>query len=399
MKDLLKNKNLKYIFIMIIFFSISFGLWNNFRLLWLDDNNLNPSEISRVMSLATFFGAISIIFISLKISMTNIKKLVSTTLIIRIISYLILFIGYQHLSTKLIAILFIFDIASYTVGYLAIYPLITRVMKDDKVYSYKQLATYICQDLGVLIGGLLLGITIGNYIFDYNSFLLITLICLIIALFSLSKVKLTDKVKYNDIKVKNYLKAFKKDKISNFYLLYIFISDISYNCALGMQMLILTNILDISSKSATFYFLLMGIIADIFGILALKKLTPKNDYLTILLKFGPRMLGYSLVFIIPTKEMTLIAITISLFLTTAYEDKTDAVYLNRIDTKYQLLFSNIRELVGSLGNAIGLYLTGILFVFGPKYIFGVAALIGYFQIALALYLVYLKKRYKKIVLN
>ena len=59
---------------MIIFFSISFGLWNNFRLLWLEENRLDPSEISRVMSLATFFGAISIIFISLKISMANIKK-------------------------------------------------------------------------------------------------------------------------------------------------------------------------------------------------------------------------------------------------------------------------------------------------------------------------------------
>lgn len=399
MKDLLKNKNLKYIFIMIIFFSISFGLWNNFRLLWLEENNLNPSEISRVMSLATFFGAISIIFISLKISMTNIKKLLSATLLIRIVSYLILYIGYQHLPTRVIAILFIFDIASYTVGYLAIYPLITRIIKNDKIYSYRKLTTYICQDLGVLLGGILLGFTIGNYIFDYNSFLLIALICLIIAFLSLSKVKLNEKIHYKNISVKDYLKILKKDKIDSLYLFYTLIGNISYNCALGMQMLILNNILDISSKSATFYFLLMGIIADIFGILALKKLTPKNDYLTILLKFGPRMLGYSLVFIIPTKEMTLIAITISLFLTTAYEDKTDAVYLNRIDTKYQLLFSNIRELVGSLGNAIGLYLTGILFVFGSKYIFGVAALIGYFQIALALYLVYLKKRYKKIVLN
>ena len=392
MKELINNKNLKYIFLMIIFFSISFGLWNNFRLLWLEENSLNSSEISRVMSLATFFGAISIIFISLKISMTNIKKLVSTTLIIRIVSYLILFIGYQHLPTKVIAILFIFDIASYTVGYLSIYPLITRVIKDDKVYSYRQLITYICQDLGVLLGGILLGFTIGNYIFDYNSFLLITIVCLVIALFSLRKVKFNNKVKYKEIQIKEYLKKFKKDKISNFYLLYIFISDISYNCALGMQMLILTNILDISSKSATFYFLLMGIIADIFGILALKKLTPKNDYITILLKFGPRMLGYTLVFIFPSKQMTLAAITISLFLTTAYENKTDAVYLNRIDTKYQLLFSNMRKLIGSLGNAIGLYLTGILFAFGSKYIFGVAALIGYFQIALALYLVYLRKR-------
>lgn len=391
MKELIKNKNLKYIFIMIIFFSISFGLWNNFRLLWLEENSLDPSEISRVMSLATFFGAVSIIFISLKISMANIKKLLSATLLIRIASYLILFLGYQHLPTKVIAVLFIFDVASYTVGYLAIYPLITRVIKDDKVYSYRQLTTYICQDLGVLIGGLLLGITIGNYIFDYNSFLLVTLICLVIALFSLSKVKFNDKEKYNDINIKEYLKVFKRDKISNFYLLYIFIADISYNCALGMQMLILTNILDISSKNATFYFLLMGIIADIFGVLALKKLTPKNDYLTILLKFGPRMLGYTLVFLFPSNEMTLIAITVSLFLTTAYENKTDAIYLNRIDTKYQLLFSNIRKLVGSLGNAIGLYLTGLLFVLGSKYIFGVAALIGYVQIAIALYLVYLRK--------
>lgn len=391
MKELIKNKNLKYIFIMIIFFSISFGLWNNFRLLWLEENSLDASEISRVMSLATFFGAVSIIFISLKISMANIKKLLSATLLIRIASYLILFLGYQHLPTKVIAVLFIFDVASYTVGYLAIYPLITRVIKDDKVYSYRQLTTYICQDLGVLIGGLLLGVSIGNYIFDYNSFLLVTLICLVIALFSLSKVKFNDKEKYNDINIKEYLKVFKRDKISNFYLLYIFIADISYNCALGMQMLILTNILDISSKNATFYFLLMGIIADIFGVLALKKLTPKNDYLTILLKFGPRMLGYTLVFLFPSNEMTLIAITVSLFLTTAYENKTDAIYLNRIDTKYQLLFSNIRKLVGSLGNAIGLYLTGLLFVFGSKYIFGVAALIGYVQIAIALYLVYLRK--------
>lgn len=391
MKELIKNKNLKYIFVMIIFFSISFGLWNNFRLLWLEENSLDASEISRVMSLATFFGAVSIIFISLKISMANIKKLLSATLLIRIASYLILFLGYQHLPTKVIAVLFIFDVASYTVGYLAIYPLITRVIKDDKVYSYRQLTTYICQDLGVLIGGLLLGVSIGNYIFDYNSFLLVTLICLVIALFSLSKVKFNDKEKYNDINIKEYLKVFKRDKISNFYLLYIFIADISYNCALGMQMLILTNILDISSKNATFYFLLMGIIADIFGVLALKKLTPKNDYLTILLKFGPRMLGYTLVFLFPSNEMTLIAITVSLFLTTAYENKTDAIYLNRIDTKYQLLFSNIRKLVGSLGNAIGLYLTGLLFVFGSKYIFGVAALIGYVQIAIALYLVYLRK--------
>ena len=80
MKYILKNKNLKYIFFMIIFLSISLGLWNNFRLLWLENNALTAEEIGKIMSLSSLFGCIAILFISLKIDMNRIKEMVGWTL-------------------------------------------------------------------------------------------------------------------------------------------------------------------------------------------------------------------------------------------------------------------------------------------------------------------------------
>ncbi|MFR0922675.1 MAG: hypothetical protein ACLSG7_06145 [Clostridia bacterium] len=62
--------------------------------------------------------------------------------------------------------------------------------------------------------------------------------------------------------------------------------------ALGLKMLTLTNYFRFSHSIATNYLLIVGLIADGIGILALKYLTPKNDYLTITIKFGIRFMGY-----------------------------------------------------------------------------------------------------------
>ena len=155
-------------------------------------------------------------------------------------------------------------------------------------------------------------------------------------------------------------------------------------------MLILTNILDYSAKDATFFFLVMGIIADVFGVVALKKLTPKNDYFTIFCKLGFRMVGYTVAFLFPCKELILIAIIVALFTSTAYENKTDGIYFNQLDTDYQLVASNVRNLINKLGETFGFFLAGILFPFGASSIFGVAAFIGFIQLGIGWYLVYLR---------
>lgn len=50
----------------------------------------------------------------------------------------------------------------------------------------------------------------------------------------------------------------------------------------------LTDYFAFSDNIATNYLLIVGLLADGIGILALKYLIPKNDYLTITIKFGIR---------------------------------------------------------------------------------------------------------------
>ena len=84
-------------------------------------------------------------------------------------------------------------------------------------------------------------------------------------------------------------------------------------------MLMLTNILKFSDSTATKYLLLVGLLADLIGIIVLKYLTGKNDYISISIKFGIRFLLYSLVFLTNNLVVCFVAITWSILIQTAYE--------------------------------------------------------------------------------
>ena len=199
-----------------------------------------------------------------------------------------------------------------------------------------------------------------------------------------------EKQKKNNSMIKYILKS----KILSLYLLDMFIGTIAMSTALGLKMLTLTNYFAFSDSIATNYLLIVGLIADGVGILALKYLTPKNDYLTITIKFGIRFTGYVIAFISNNLMITLIAITWSLLISTAYENICDGVYINRVDNDYQLSFANVRYVIRFLGEAIGVFLCGIMYEIGLKYMFGLSAIFMIFQIGLAYYLIYLRNKEK-----
>ena len=80
-KILSKFRNENKILLMLAFFSISKGLWENFRQLWLQDNNLNATEISQILGTATFCCVIILIFLAKQLSLYRIKKIISIALI------------------------------------------------------------------------------------------------------------------------------------------------------------------------------------------------------------------------------------------------------------------------------------------------------------------------------
>ena len=296
------------------------------------------------------------------------------------------------MSMQLINLSIIIDIVTEYIIITSIYPLITTIVKTGTIYSKRRLTEYLFRDIGILFGGIFIGKSIAGLIINYNVCLLIANIFLILSFIILLniKVKKSTDNKQEEISLRHIC----KDKILNLYSTYVLIGTIAMSTALGLKMLTLTNYFKFSDNVATNYLLIVGLLADIFGIIALKYLTPKNDYLTMTIKFGIRFLAYVIAFISNNMLITLIAITWSIFISTSYENICDAVYINRLENKYQLSFSNICHIIRFLGEAIGVYLCGLMYEMGLKYMFGLSALFMIVQISLAYYLIYLRKKEK-----
>lgn len=381
-----KIKDENKILIMLAFFSISIGLWENFKQLWLQSNSFNISQIGTILSIASMVSAVCIFIISTRIELKNIKKFISVTLIMKILTMILLFINNGG-NIQTIKILIVLDVLLEKFIILSIYPLIICIEKSDTLYSKRKLVEYLFKDIGILIGGIIIGRTIKQLTIDYNILLLLSMIFTIVS--ALILISINAKNKNERIKVS--IKDIMKDKITIIYLIYYCIASIAMSVGLGLKMLMLTNKLGFSDVGATNYLLIIGLAADVIGIVALKFLTPKSDYLAISLKFGIRFILYILAFFINNHIMSMIAITWSILISTAYENKTDAPYINRIKNEYSIFFSNIRYMTWMAGNAIGLYLAGKIYSYGINYMFGLSAIFMSIQIGLAYYLIYLRK--------
>ena len=379
------------ILIMLAFFSIGIGLWGNFRQLWLESNNFSVATISKILSFASLISAISIFISSMYLKLSKIKSFVTLALFIKVLSMIALFLtnnlGYNILLRELI----ILDTVTENFIILSIYPLILNIKKDDKLYSKRKLVEYLFKDIGILIGGLFIGKTIFNYKINFNTCLLISILFLVLSLIIIINVKINSKEKKSKISLKYIL----NNKIIVIYLIYYILAKIAMTLSLGLKILMLTNKLNFSVSAATNYILIIGLLSDIIGIILLKFLTPKNDYITVTIKFGIRCILYIVAFFVNNIFVLIIAMTWSLLISTAYENIVEAPYINLIKNEFQIFFTNICYMLGMLADSFALFLAGILFNFGLNYIFGVSALFIAVQMVLAYILVYLRKNKNK----
>lgn len=390
------NKNENKILLMLAFFSISIGLWNNFRQLWLQDNSFSVSNISSIISLGTLISVIAIALIGKYVKLNKLKNTLSIVLILKFVNMMFLYILNNSNLLLLINILIIIDIVTEYITITSIYPLITTLNKNGILYSKRRLTEYLFRDIGILFGGISIGKTISEILINYNVCLIISNIFLLISIFIITTMKIDTSNEISKDKT-SCLKIVLKSKIMYLYLIYTLIGTIAMSTALGLKILTLTNYFNFSDNMATVYLLVIGLLADVFGIIALKYLTPKNDYLTITLKFGIRFLGYILAFVSNNLLITIISISWSIFISTAYENICDAVYINRLENRYQLSFSNMCHIIRFLGESIGVFLCGMMYEIGLKYMFGLSALFMIFQISIAYYLISLRK--KEVVIN
>lgn len=387
-----KIKKENQILIMLAFFSISMGLWENFRQLWLQDNNFSATDISNIISIGTLVSVLGILLVGKYLKVEKLKAFVSFSLIIKFFNLLLLLKLNNTTNNLLINISIILDVLT---GYLiitSIYPLITTIIKNNTIYSKRKLTEYLFKDIGLFVGGLLIGKEILGIFINYNVCLFISIVFLgisIIVMLNMTACTQIEKKKEEKISILKYIL---KSKLQVIYIMYIFIGKMGLSISLGLKMLTFTNYLNFTDSLATNYLLVIGLIADAIGILALKYFTPKNDYITITIKFGIRLLAYVIAFLANNTIIALIAITWSILISTAYENICDGYYINAVSNEYQFRYTNFRYIVRYLGESVGVFLCGLMYNIGLRYMFGLSALFIAIQIGLAYYLIYLRRK-------
>lgn len=387
-----KAKHLEYrILAMLAFFSISVGLWENFRQLWLQENGFSATDVGNIVGLGTIASAIALLFVGKYVKMVNIKRFTTLMLSLRCLDLLLLALINGTGWRWLIDIFSILDITSSAVIIISIYPLLTTIVKSNAVYSRRKLVEYLFRDVGIMIGGIFIGQQIGGVLIDYNACLLIAIVFLIIASVIIYRLNLTITEKAPDTKF-SALRYITHNKLQRGYMVYTFLAGAAYNTAVSLKMLMLTDSFGFSAGIATNYLLVVGLLADFIGILALKYFTPKSDYLTMFLKFGVLGIFLAVGFLSNNNFVCFLALTWTLLSSTAYENVSDGYYINAVDNRHQLKYNTLRYVIHHFGIALGTFLCGQMFQFGPGPIFGLSALLIVFQLAAAFYLIRLRKK-------
>ena len=384
-KTMLERK----ILAMLAFFSTSVGLWENFRQLWLQDNGFTAADVSIMTSVGLMLSVVGVIFVGYRLKMRHLKAFMTIVLGIKFVDLLVLRGLDASVNFWAMSICTVVDVITSYLIVASVYPLITVVIKNNEIYSKRKLVEYWFRDIGVLVGGVMLGQTVFGSLIDYNACLVISVIFLSLAVLTMSsfKVKPTEKeTPRND----SILKYVLKSKLQVCYMIYAFLAAMSFAAALGLKMLVLTNYLEFSAGTATNYLLIVGILSDVVGVLALKYFTPKNDYLTLTLKFGIRLLAYIIAIVAEDPFISMIAFTWSILISTAYEDVTDGCYINLVDNRHQLSYSTIKHVMSFAGEAMGMLLCGVMYDFGIGFILGASSIITVVQIGVAFYLVHLR---------
>ena len=103
-----------------------------------------------------------------------------------------------------------------------------------------------------------------------------------------------------------------------------------------------------------------------------------------MIKCGGRVVVFFIAFLFHNVYAILLALTYTLLFSNSYSHVLDAPYINRIDNDFQFAISNFRDMISYGAQSLGIFLCGIFFDFGIKYIFLIAAIFGVLQVCFAI---------------
>ena len=367
-KRIKNNKSLLFLCFLGMF-GFAVGLFANYRELWLSANGIGPASIGRVISLASIITVLVFTFFSLKYPYHKLKTGLSITLLLKMITSTMLICLNNKGFVMPIKFIIFFDIAFEEIIFGSLYPLIMQINKSDLIYTKKNVVESVSSKFGFLLASFLLSKTIGSFAINYNSCLLMSVICIFLAfILFLNISEIDSKNDNNDINLKDFFDYLKDNKILLFFLVVNAFGSMVWASIVGMRLLSLTKIMGVNTKLASYLVLGLGIISNALAIIIVKYFKLKNDYINLFIKYGARVILYLLIFILNTKRMLFITFIYLLLLDIPYGFIFSSYFVNRIKEEYSMVFATIKYCFELIGTSIGIYICGLTFNMSIKYI-------------------------------
>ena len=384
-----RKRKVNILMMVLAFMSFSTGIWSNYRGLWLQTVGFNITDISRIISVGLVCSAVISFVISSFSTKIKVKNVITLAMIFRIIAMITLMFVREEYIIKTCMLLGIMCEYIFSISY---YPLLSFIDKSDETYKRKNIVNYVANDIAVIGCGLLIGFTLGKFVFDYETCLLLSTACSIAALIFLLLFKDEEvKKKKESITLVKSIKSIFKDKINNIYLLDQLFVYISYGIVFDLMMIILTEYIGFEVSFSSVLIIACNFIGTVLAILFNKHGTKLSISISTVIKYGSRTLAYLIAFLMNNRLSFIIAIIVAYVSSRILDNKTSGVFIERVEKEYQFLFSNIRYFAVCVGEGIGAFLAGVLLGHSIKVLFLGAFIFTLLQTLVLIYLDKLKK--------
>ena len=378
-----KKNDEKLLMIVLAFMCFSIGVWSNYRQLWLTNNGFDITSISRLFSVALICSAVISFIISLFSTKVNIKSIIVMSILFRSISMTMLLFTKDVFIIKTSMLL---GIMCDVIFSIAFYPLLTYVTKSDESYKRKMLIEYFAKDIGIVFCGLLIGVKIGELLFSYDTCLLIALVSSFLSVIVLLFYNTNEDYLDKNNSLKKSFKNIFSSKVNNLFLTNQLIINISYGIVFDLILIILTEYINFEVSLASVFIIVCNVLGSISGAIINKYSDSWSVSKSSIVRFGIRIFGYIIAFLLNDTIGFIIAIIIGYITSRILDNKTTGTFLELIDKKEQFLFGNIKYFAACIGEGIGVFLAGILISISFKYVFMGAIVITIIQIMIFVYL-------------
>lgn len=361
-------KESKKILLFLALFAFGLGLFSNYRELWMNANGIEPTSISRVISIASVITVLTFLMFTIKVTSAKLKKGILICLILKIITSLLLFFINNSGNLFLIKFLLFFDIAFEEIILGSIYPFIMQITKSDLVYTKRNVVESLGNKIGFLVASIIIGKHVGNILFNYNMCLLLSIIFITFSLLVLINIRTNIIKDDKEIDLFKFINYFKKNKVLILFVVVSVFCSLTYSSITGMTLISLTKKVGLTTRLASFIVLALGLLTNILAIIIVKYFRSKNDHVNLFFKYGIRMCLFFLLIFFNSQKMLLITFIYLLLSNKPYSFIFASHFMHIIKEEYSLLFSIIKYCANLLGTSIGVFICGLTFNLEIKYI-------------------------------